>query len=196
VLVDELSIQRRDILAVHVAADPALALDLATFLMVDGEAGYSCEKSGASLAASPPSDPVVGFKTPDAAATVALAKLIEALDRSWTSGASGAERFDAFRALADDAKAAWLGHAVARTLEASVNLAAGPACAFHEHLGTLLGIDVAKWWRPNGANYFDRVPKALILAALEEVGGAALAAPRWLRRRSASSPVISSAMWT
>jgi ParB family chromosome partitioning protein len=47
-LADELAIQRRDILAVHVAADPALALDLAIFLMIDREAGYSSEKSGSS----------------------------------------------------------------------------------------------------------------------------------------------------
>jgi ParB family chromosome partitioning protein len=34
-LADELAIQRRDILPIHVAADPALALDLAIFLMID-----------------------------------------------------------------------------------------------------------------------------------------------------------------
>src|SRR6202012_2594462 len=48
-LVDELSIQRRDILAVHVAADPALALDLAIFLMIDREACYSSERSGSCV---------------------------------------------------------------------------------------------------------------------------------------------------
>ena len=66
----------------------------------------------------------------------------------------------------DEARAAWLGHAVARTLEASLNLAGERACAFHDHLGRLLGIDVARWWRPTGANYFDRVPKSVTLAAL------------------------------
>jgi ParB family chromosome partitioning protein len=49
------------------------------------------------------------------------------------------------------------------------------ACAFHDHLGRLLGIDVARWWRPTGANYFDRVPKSMALAALAEVGGPTLA---------------------
>jgi ParB family chromosome partitioning protein len=39
----------------------------------------------------------------------------------------------------------------------------------------LLGIDVAKWWRPTGSNYFDRVPKSVTLAALEEIGGAVFA---------------------
>jgi ParB family chromosome partitioning protein len=183
-LADELAIQRRDILAVHVAADPALALDLAIFLMIDREAGYSSGKSGSSLVALPPHDPVFGFKTPDAAATRARMEATEALDRSWTAAGTRADQFDAFRALSDEARAAWLGHAVARTLEASLNLPAGRACPFHDHLGHLLGIDVAKWWRPTGANYFDRVPKATILEALEEVGGPAFAS-RYVKAKKA-----------
>jgi ParB family chromosome partitioning protein len=174
-LVDELAMQRRDVLAVHVAGDSALALDLATFLMVDRDAAYSSERSGSSLAARPPSDPLFGFKTPQARATIARETIDAALDRSWTSGASRSDRFDAFRALPSEAKAAWLGHAVARTLEASANVSGERKCAFHDHLGQLLRIDVAQWWRPTGANYFDRVPKAVTLAALEEVGGPAFA---------------------
>ena len=176
-LVDELAIQRRDILAVHVAADPAFALDLATFLMIDGEAGHPFEKKGSTLSASRPSDPVFGFKIPEARATVTAAGLSEALDRSWTQGSSRAERFDAFRALPDAVRSLWLGHAVARSLEASTGAPGDRACAFHDHLGALLGIEVAEWWRPTGANYFDRVPKSLALAALTEVGGTALAGP-------------------
>lgn len=174
-LADELAIQRRDILAVHVAADPVLALDLAIFLMIDRETGYWHEKSGSSLTAAPPADPVAGFRTPDAAATVARERANEALDRSWTLAGTQAARFDAFRALAQETRTAWLGYAVAATLEASLGLAGGRACAFHDHLGALLGIDVAQWWRPTGANYFDRVPKSVALAALAEVGGASLA---------------------
>ena len=175
-LVDELAIQRRDVLAVHVAADPALALDLATFLMVDRDAVCSSERNGSSLLALAPSDPVFGFKTPDAAATAARAKAAEELDRSWTSGKTRSDRFDAFRAMSSAARAAWLGHAVARTLEASANAPGERRCDFHDHLGQLLGIEVSKWWRPTGANYFDRVPKSVTLAALEEVGGPGFAA--------------------
>jgi ParB family chromosome partitioning protein len=176
-LVDELAIQRRDILAVHVAADPDFALDLAIFLMVDGGNGYGSGKNGSTLSAAPPSDPVFDFKTPNARATLAQAEAAEALDRSWTEGRTRAERFDAFRALADAERTAWLGHAVARTLEASSGGPSERACTFHDHLGALLGIDVAAWWRPTGANYFDRVPKAQALAALTEVGGPPLSAP-------------------
>ena len=174
-LVDELAMQRRDILAVHIAADPGLALDLAIFLMIDRDAGYSSEKSGSSLIAMPPTNPVFDLKTPDAAATIACAEATEALDRSWTEGKTRAERFDTFRALPEDARAAWLGYAVARTLEASLNLAGQRHCGFHDHLGQLLGIDVARWWRPTGTNYFDRVPKSVTLTALADIGGPALA---------------------
>jgi ParB family chromosome partitioning protein len=176
-LLDELAIQRRDILAVHVAADPLFALDLATFLMVDGGGGYGLDRRGSTLSATRPSDPVSGFKSPGARATAAEAEASEALDRGWTEGATRVERFDAFRALPDAARASWLGHAVARTLEASVGIPGDRACTFHDHLGALLGIDVAAWWRPTGANYFDRVPKARALAALTEVGGPALSGP-------------------
>ncbi|HEY0114563.1 MAG TPA: ParB/RepB/Spo0J family partition protein [Allosphingosinicella sp.] len=183
-LVDELSMQRRDILAAHVAADPGLALDLAIFLMIDREAGYSSEKSGSSLNASPPSNPVLDFRTPDAPAAIARAESADALDRSWTEGPTRAERFDLFRALGEEERAAWLGHAVAGTLEASLLVPGQRACAFHDHLGRLLRIDVAAWWRPSGANYFDRVPKSLTLAALEEVGGPSLAS-RYVKAKKA-----------
>jgi ParB family chromosome partitioning protein len=101
---------------------------------------------------------------------------VQGLDRGWIEEKSRAARFDVFRALPEEARAAWLGYAVARTLEASLNLAGDRSCSFHDHLGRLLGIDVARWWRPTGANYFDRVPKGVTLAALAEVGGPALAA--------------------
>jgi ParB family chromosome partitioning protein len=176
--------QRRDILAVHVAADPGLALDLAIFLMIDRDAGYSSEKSGSSLVTAAPAHPVFDFKTPDAPATIARAEAADGLDRSWTEGRTRSERFDGFRSLGEEARAAWLGHAVARTLEASVNLPGARSCAFHDHLGRLIGIDVAQWWRPTGANFFDRVPKGVTLAALEEIGGAALAA-RYVKAKKA-----------
>jgi len=183
-LLDELAMQRRDILAVHIAADPGLALDLAIFLMIDRETGYPCERPGSTLSARPATDPVDGFTTPDAPATIAGAEAAQALDRSWTEGTTCGERFDRFRALGEEARAAWLGHAVARTLEASLLVPAERARAFHDHLGTLLTIDVAGWWRPNGANFFDRVPKSVSLAALEEIGGPALAA-RYAQARKA-----------
>ena len=60
---------------------------------------------------------------------------------------------------------------VGRSLEASLNLAGERSITFHDHLGGLLGIDMAQWWRPSAVNYFDRVPKRVILDALGDVGG-------------------------
>jgi ParB family chromosome partitioning protein len=160
----------------HVAADPGLALDLAIFLMIDRDAGYSSEKSGSSLVTACAGTSCVRLQDAGCAATIARAEAADGLDRSWTEGRTRSERFDRFRSLGEEARAAWLGHAVARTLEASVNLPGARSCAFHDHLGRLIGIDVAQWWRPTGANFFDRVPKGVTLAALEEIGGAALAA--------------------
>ena len=182
-LVDELAMQRRDILAAHVAADPGFALDLAIFLMIDRESGCSTMGSGSSLHAARPSDPIHDFKSTDPA-VVARTEAMRSLDRSWAAGSSRAERFDAFRRLGDEARGDWLAHAVAGTLEASLNLAGRRECAFHDHLGSLLGIDVARWWRPTGTNFFDRVPKSVTLAALAEIGGEALAA-RYARAKKA-----------
>lgn len=175
-LTDELAIQRRDILAVHVAADPDFALDLAIFLMVDRTRGHGIEQYASSLSARPPQDPVVGFKTPEAAATLARAEASEALERSWTASDTVEGRFDAFRALGPDQRAAWLGQAVAGSLEASIAGTGPGACHFHDHLGRLLGVDVAAWWRPTAANFFDKVTKPVMFDALAEIDGPALAA--------------------
>ena len=175
-LTDELAIQRRDILAVHVAADPDFALDLAIFLMVDRKPGHGVERYASSLSARTPQDPVVGFKTPGAAATLARAEAVEALDRSWTAMDTVEARFDAFRALGPDQRAAWLGQAVAASLEATIAGTGSSACRFHDHLGNLLGIDVAAWWRPTAANFFDKVTKPVMFETLTEIDGPALAA--------------------
>ena len=80
-------------------------------------------------------------------------------------------RFDLFRALPDDSRAAWLGYVVARSLEESLNMSGERQLPFQDHLGSLIGIDMAQWWRPTAANYFDRVSKQVILNALTDVGG-------------------------
>ncbi len=175
-LTNELAIQRRDILAVHVAADPDFALDLAIFLMVDRLSGHRTDRYGSTLSVRPPQEPVIGFRTPEAAATIARAEAEEQLDRSWAAHNQVEARFDAFRALDPEQRAAWLGHAVAASLEASVGGAGASACRFHDHLGHLLGIDVTAWWRPTAANFFDKVTKPVMFEALDQIEGPALAA--------------------
>lgn len=174
-LVDELAMQRRDVLALHVASDPALALDLFVFILADADTYRWASSPGLTIRGSASSGPAHGFEAKDAAATAAIAELRGGLDESWRAGDSIAERFDLFRRLDDGARSAWLGWVVGRTLEASLNVSGNRGNVFHDHLGQLTGIDMAAWWRPTAANYFDRVSKAVILEALVDVGGPTLA---------------------
>lgn len=174
-LVDELAMQRRDVLALHVASDPALALDLFVFILADADTYRWASSPGLTIRGSAASGPAHGFEAKDAAATAAIAELRGGLDESWRAGDSIAERFDLFRRLDDEARSAWLGWVVGRTLEASLNVSGNRGNCFHDHLGQLTGIDMAGWWRPTAANYFDRVSKAVILEALTDVGGPTLA---------------------
>ena len=112
-----------------------------------------------------------GFEAKDAPASASLADLRSGLDETWRSGEDASTRFEMFRALSDESRAAWLGFVVARTLEASLNMVGERHIAFQDHLGSLIGIDLAQWWRPTAANYFDRVSKQVILDALTDVGG-------------------------
>lgn len=175
-LVDELAMQRRDVLALHVASDPALALDLMVFSLADADTLDWRARAATTLRGPLSAGPIVGFEPTDAAASIALAEVRSGLDESWRSHDNAAARFDAYRALGDEARASWLGHVVARTLEASLNMDGERRVPFHDHLGALIGIDMATWWRPTAANYFDRVSKHVILDALADIGGPDLAA--------------------
>ncbi len=170
-LVDELAMQRRDVLALHVASDPGLALDIMVFTLADADTHDWRARAATTLRAPLPAGPIIGFEAKDAPANGALAELRSGLDESWRAGTAATSRFDLFRALSDDSRAAWLGYVVARSLEASLNMAGERQLPFQDHLGSLIGIDMAQWWRPTAANYFDRVSKQVILDALTDVGG-------------------------
>ena len=170
-LVDELAMQRRDVLAMHVASDPGLALDIMVFTLADADTHDWRARAATTLRAPLPAGPIIGFEAKDAPASGALAELRSSLDESWRAGTDATSRFDLFRALSDDSRAAWLGYVVARSLEASLNMAGERQLPFQDHLGSLIGIDMAQWWRPTAANYFDRVSKQVILDALTDVGG-------------------------
>jgi len=174
-LIDELAMQRRDVLALHVASDPGLALDLMVFTLADADTLDYRARAATTLRGGIPAGPIIGFEAKDAAASASLAEFKSALDESWRGGETVSARFDRFRALSDDARVAWLGFVIGRTLEASLNMLGERNIALHDHLGCLIGIDMAAWWRPTAANYFDRVPKAVILDALSDVGGPDLA---------------------
>src|SRR3546814_13238171 len=93
------------------------------------------------------------------------------LDTRWAGLPTLSERFDAFRTLDDQARGAWVAFAVAQTLEVTLNVAdGGRANGFHDHLGRLLGIEVAQWWRPPAKNFFGRVKKDIMLEAPVVIG--------------------------
>ena len=53
-LVDELAVERRDILAINLASNPAVAMDYMIFCMATHSRPYGAETLGTSLRASPP----------------------------------------------------------------------------------------------------------------------------------------------
>ena len=168
---DELTMQRRDILAASILADPALALDYALFSMIDAKRSYG--QYGTTITAGRASDPCQIGEVGDSQARAALAEAEESLDATWTEATDVVERFEAFRALADDAKAGWLAFMVASSLESKPGYAT-TTHPLHARLASILEIDVARWWRPTAANFFDRVSKGTLLALLGTVGGPAL----------------------
>ena len=167
-LQDELAMQRRDILAAAILADPALALDYALFAMIDASRGYG--GYGTTITAGRPGDPCQYGELGESQARAALAEAQESLDVTWRESADAVERFEAFRGLADDAKAGWLAFMVASSLEAKSGYSS-KTNPLHARLASILDIDVARWWRPTAANFFDRVSKGTLLALLGTVGG-------------------------
>ncbi|MGO4168844.1 ParB/RepB/Spo0J family partition protein [Novosphingobium sp. YAF33] len=179
-LYDELAMQRRDILAASLLAEPALALDYALFTMIDARSqstrhtGYHSAHYGSTLRAGAPQDPISG-DMPVTRARQYLAEAHDGLDAAWTEPADIVERFEAFRALGDDAKAAWLAYIVAVSLEAKGGFKA-EQIPLQNRLASILEIDVAAWWRPTAENFFDRVNKGTILTLLNDVGRGSLTA--------------------
>lgn len=175
-LMDELATRRCQILAAHVANDPALALDLSIFLIADRIVYPSaCIDYGISVTARPAELPIFNFRDEGSMAANSLEELRQALDTSWAGHPTMSERFDAFRALDESARGSWIAYATAKAIGASLNSADGyRANGFHDHLGRLCNIEVAQWWRPNAENFFGRVKKEVVLDALQDIGGPVL----------------------
>ena len=179
-LVEELAVQRRDILAINLASNPAIALDYMIFVIADAGHSYGSQAHGTTIRAPSPSLYLANY--PESPAHTLMADMREMLDTSWTEHHSTVERFSAFSALDDDAKAGWLSYCAARSLEASMGAArksgqSGPEpIDLHDHLAALMAINAASHWRPTSANYFDRVSKQTLLAHIIEVGGPTMAA--------------------
>lgn len=173
VLLDQLAVQRRDVLGAAMIANPGLALDYMLFAMVDGRSGAS-SGSGTTISASSPQDPVLSNNVPASRARDYLAEVHDGLDATWQESGDKVARFEAFRILDDEVKAAWLAWVVATSLQAKEVYGSHRQNPLQNRLASILEVDVASWWRPTAENFFDRVSKGALLSLLDEVGGPAL----------------------
>src|SRR3546814_12847244 len=98
--------QRRYVLALHVASDPGLALDLMVFTLVDADTHDWRARAATTLRAPVPAGPLIGFEAQDAPARSGLAEFRSSLDESRRARAAAISRFDPFQALPDDSCAA------------------------------------------------------------------------------------------
>ena len=186
VLSDQLAMQRRDVLGAALIASPGLALDYMLFAMVDGRRGTS-SNDGTTIRADRPQDPILSNNMPASRARDYLCEVHDGLDASWTESNEQVVRFEAFRALGDEVKSAWLAYVVATSLEAKIAYGSNRQNPLHGRLANILDIDVASWWRPTSENFFDRVSKGSLISLLHEVGGPALSS----RHATEKKPEIS-----
>jgi ParB family transcriptional regulator, chromosome partitioning protein len=187
-LIDELSVQRRDILALNLAQHPALALDYAIFVLAVETVTYRSYDNGSTIGSSRNADPQLS-PYPQSRAYQRFAEMRDELDLSWSEHQDTVERFLAFQQLGDDMKAAILAYTVADTLKPSLGAPSqstyggSRSIAMHDQLAAQLEIDSADYWRPTAANFFDRVNKTKLLSILHDVGGAALSSRHMMSKK-------------
>ena len=168
---EQLAKDRRDVLAMHIAQDPAVALDLTIFNLArrfTGQPAYN--DTGCTVTIAELFEPAGLGDAPASGAFLELDAIQSGLPADWAARETSFECFLAFRELDEADKAAWLAYAVARSLKAS--LASGDhANAFQTALGATLEIDTAQHWRPGAENFFDHIRKPQILSILGEFDG-------------------------
>src|SRR3546814_19049984 len=116
--VDELAMQGRVFLALHVASDPGLALDIMVFTLVDADTHDWRARAATTLRAPVPAGPSIGFEAKDAPASRGLAAFRPSLDARWRDGYDSISPLVHFWATPDVSSSAWLRCFVARAPEA------------------------------------------------------------------------------
>jgi len=165
-LEEQMAKDRRDVLALHIAFDHALALDLAIFSLARDLAGhFGTSKTGCTIRIGDRNEPVGLTGIPVSPAVTEMETIRASLPHDWAREEDSFAAFLAFRALDDDTRACWLAYAVSQSMQAS--LASGAhTSAFQTGLGELMGIAIADHWRPGAENFFDRIKKSQILGIL------------------------------
>ena len=171
-LADELKLQRRDVLAAHIASNPEMAMNYMLFSLAYAKMTHAGSSTGSTISPGSPQDGCTDY--PKGAANDHLNAVFDALNTDWYNLPTITQRFDAFTLLGDDDKAAWVAYVMSTTLVALNGFGMSADHSLQAHIADLLQIDFAAMWRPTAANYFDRVKKEVILDALEQVGGETL----------------------
>ncbi|MBV1692495.1 ParB/RepB/Spo0J family partition protein [Novosphingobium sp. G106] len=168
-LEENLAKERRDVLALHVATDPAMALDLVIFrLAIDCMGFFTANDTGLSIKIGDRFEPAGLVGVPPSQAVVDLDAVRSALPHEWSQADDLFTAFLEFRGLDEEAKASWLAYAVSQSLKASLDVG-WRGNAFLSGVGAMMEIDVAAHWRPGAENYFDRLKKGQILTALGQI---------------------------
>ena len=141
-LFDELSVQRRNILAASLLGDPGLALDYIRALRRS-----QLREQADLLKAGKPQDPAYG-DIPQSAAEGILAQAEDALDKTWHEPRSPALRLPRTRRR-DQGRMAVLRSRGLAGGEKGYNSEYHP---IHAVLGSILDVDVAAMWRPTSEN--------------------------------------------
>lgn len=171
-LADELRLQRRDVLAAHLASNPSAAMNYMLFSLALAKMSHSGSRAGTTISPGSPQDGMNEYPKGDA--NEHLSAVFDSLNTDWYNHSDITLRFDAFVQISDDEKAAWVAYIMATTLTAIGSYGMSPDYSLQAHIAGLLQVDFAAMWRPTAANYFDRVKKDVILDALEDIGGETL----------------------
>ncbi|MEQ8399305.1 ParB N-terminal domain-containing protein [Thalassobaculum sp.] len=170
-LQQDLAAYRQQVLKAAVATAPEVALDLVIYTMVTAlvsRVGYRRSPFGASFTQTYER---VELKDLDSTAAAAELDRIEAgIPFLVELPKDPVALFDAVRALEPDAKGALLAWCVSKCLTVGLPTAQGTAQRIVERIGSILKVDVAAWWRPTRARYFERVKKDHLLEILGDCG--------------------------
>ena len=165
-LAADLRTERAIVIGAGLAADPALAQDLALFVIVADlwDAHGTRVSWSMGVTANRGERPHGKPDGMDQGPAEAIAALREGLDLSWTDGArSVTERFERFRLLDAEMKARIVGVAMAEAIAPS-EMAHGETLL--THVAHQVVPDMRAAWRPTGEAFFGRIRKAQLLHLL------------------------------
>ena len=172
-LLQDLAVQRGQVLAAALSRAPDLAYDAVVFLLASQllAIGLSLRSEfGFELHAEAGIDP---DRQPDTQASHGLQDRMSKLETAWLDESDLGARFVAFRALSADQKGELLAVCLALMCQPSLNPQTAGSAAwrapFHDVLGQILAINVRDWWSPLASGYWSRMTRAHCLDALDAI---------------------------